>query len=85
MDFSYKTNGTCSYQINFSINDNIVNNVEFVGGCKGNTKGISALVEGMQVDDVISRLSSIKCGFKNTSCPDQLAKALISAKSEMGD
>ena len=85
MDFSYKTNGTCSYQINFSVNDNKVYNVEFIGGCKGNTKGISALVDGMNVDEVIKRLNSIKCGFKSTSCPDQLAKALINAKSEMGD
>lgn len=85
MDFSYKTSGTCSYQINFSINDNVVNNVEFLGGCNGNTKGIAALVEGMKVEDVITRLGNIKCGFKSTSCPDQLAKALMNAKSEMGD
>lgn len=85
MDFSYKTKGTCSMQINFTVNDNIVSNVEFIGGCKGNTTGIAALVESMNIDDVISRLDSIKCGFKPTSCPDQLAKALINAKSEMGD
>ena len=85
MDFSYKTSGTCSYQINFSINDNVVNNVEFLGGCNGNTKGIAALVEGMKVEDVITRLGNIKCGLKSTSCPDQLAKALMNAKSEMGD
>ena len=85
MNFSYKTKGTCSYQINFSINENIVNNVEFIGGCKGNTKGIAALVEGMSVDEVISRLRHITCGAKPTSCPDQLAQALQKAKSEMGD
>ena len=85
MNFSYKTRGTCSYQINFSINDGIVQNVEFLGGCNGNTKGIAALVDGMKVDEVISRLSSIRCGMKSTSCPDQLAVALLKAKSEMGD
>lgn len=85
MKFSYKTNGTCSYQINFSLNNDIVNKVEFLGGCNGNTKGIAALVEGMKVDDVIQRLNSIKCGIKSTSCPDQLAKALLKAKSETGD
>lgn len=85
MKFSYKTNGTCSYQINFSINGDHVNDVEFVGGCNGNAKGIAALVEGMKVDEVISRLSSIRCGMKFTSCPDQLSLALQKAKSEMGD
>ena len=85
MKFSYKTSGTCSHQINFTINDDIVNDVEFLGGCNGNTKGIAALVEGMNVDEVISRLSSIKCGMKSTSCPDQLSIALKKAKSEMGD
>lgn len=85
MKFSYKTKGTCSYQINFSINGDIVNDVEFVGGCNGNTKGIAALVEGMKVDEVIKRLSSIKCGMKSTSCPDQLSLALQQAKNEMGD
>lgn len=85
MKFSYKTKGTCSYQINFSINGDLVNDVEFIGGCNGNTKGIAALVEGMKVDEVIKRLSSIKCGMKSTSCPDQLSLALQQAKSEMGD
>ena len=85
MKFSYKTNGTCSRQINLTINDGIVNDVEFIGGCNGNTKGIAALVQGMKVDDVISRLGSIKCGMKSTSCPDQLSVALQKAKSEMGD
>ena len=85
MKFSYKTKGTCSRQINFSINNDVVNEVEFIGGCNGNTKGIAALVEGMKVDEVISRLSGIKCGMKSTSCPDQLSHALQMAKSEMGD
>ncbi len=72
----YKTTGTCSSAIEFEVEDGIVKNVTFIGGCKGNTQGISALVKGMPVDEVISRLEGIKCGFKPTSCPDQLAKAL---------
>lgn len=72
----YKTTGTCSSAIDFEVEDGIVKNVTFIGGCNGNTKGISALVEGMPVEEVISRLEGIKCGFKPTSCPDQLSKAL---------
>jgi len=72
----YKTTGTCSSAIDFEVENGIVKNVTFIGGCNGNTKGISALVEGMPVEEVISRLEGIKCGFKPTSCPDQLAKAL---------
>ena len=72
----YKTSGTCSSAIDFEVEDGIVKNVVYIGGCKGNTQGISKLVEGMPVDEVISRLEGIKCGFKSTSCPDQLAKAL---------
>ena len=72
----YKTFGTCSVQINFEVEDNIVKSVEFVGGCNGNTKGISKLVVGMNIDDVIAKLEGIKCGVRSTSCPDQLAKAL---------
>ncbi len=85
MRYTYKTNGTCSRAINFDVNEGIVSNVEFVGGCSGNTKGISALVEGMRVEDVIDRLKSIKCGFKTTSCPDQLAIALSKVDSETSD
>lgn len=77
MRYSYKTSGTCSRQIDFDVIDGKVYNVEFFGGCNGNLKGIAALVEGAEAKDVIERLSSIKCGFKNTSCPDQLAKALL--------
>ncbi len=76
MEFSYKTNGVCSRKINIEVQDGIVLDVKFEGGCNGNTKGISALVKGMKIEDVIERLEGIKCGFKNTSCPDQLAKAL---------
>lgn len=76
MKYSYKTNGTCSREIFFEINDGKVVNVEFVGGCNGNLKGIASLVEGSDVEEVIKRLKGIRCGFKPTSCPDQLAKAL---------
>lgn len=76
MEISYKTKGVCSRLINIEVQDGIVTKVKFGGGCNGNTKGISALVEGMPVDEVIKRLEGIKCGFRDTSCPDQLAKAL---------
>lgn len=76
MKLAYKTNGVCSRTINIEIDNGIVKSVQFEGGCNGNTKGISALVEGMKVEDVIAKLEGIKCGFRGTSCPDQLAKAL---------
>lgn len=77
---SYNTSGTCSKQINITVEDGIVTDVSFVGGCNGNTQGVSALCKGMKVDDVIEKLSGIKCGFKPTSCPDQLAHALSEYK-----
>ena len=80
MTYTYKTKGTCSRKITFDLEDGIVKNVNFEGGCNGNLKGIAALVEGMKIDDVIERLEDIKCGFKNTSCPAQLAEALKSYK-----
>ena len=80
MQYTYKTKGTCSQMISFEVNDGKVSNVQFIGGCNGNLKGIGALVEGMNVDDVIARVEGIKCGPKATSCPDQLAKALKEAK-----
>ena len=73
---TYNTHGTCSRQIILEVENNIVTNISFVGGCSGNTQGICALVIGMNVEDVIKRLRGIKCGFKPTSCPDQLAQAL---------
>ena len=79
MNIEYKTQGTCSRQINISVEDGIIQSVEFVGGCNGNTKGISQLVKGMKVEDVIERLENTKCGMRDTSCPDQLAKALKQA------
>ena len=81
MKFTYKTKGVCSRLIEIEIENNIVKSVNFEGGCNGNTKGIASLVEGMPVDEVIDRLQGIKCGFRQTSCPDQLANALISALS----
>ncbi len=74
----YKTQGTCSTAIDFEVEDGIVKSVSFTGGCHGNLQGISRLVEGMKVEDAITRLKGIRCGFKNTSCPDQLARALES-------
>lgn len=72
----YQTKGVCASQISFDIEDGLVKNVKFYGGCSGNTQGVAALVEGMPVQEVIDRLEGIRCGFKPSSCPDQLAKAL---------
>lgn len=84
MTYTYKTKGTCSSQIKIDINDDkTIKNVEFLGGCNGNLKGIGELIKGMSMDEVIDRLEGIKCGFKSTSCPDQLAKALKEIEEEM--
>lgn len=72
----YRTQGTCSREITFDVVDGKVTNVSFLGGCNGNLKGIAKLVEGMDVNEAIARLEGIKCGPKQTSCPDQLARAL---------
>ena len=77
MHYAYNTKGTCSVKIDFDIIDGKVKNVQFAGGCNGNLKGISALVDNMPVEEVVTRLKDIKCGFKTTSCPDQLATALL--------
>lgn len=74
----YQTKGTCSTAIDIEVNDGIIESVTFTGGCHGNLQGISSLVKGMKVEDAISRLKGIRCGFKSTSCPDQLALALES-------
>ena len=79
--YEYKTSGTCSRSILFDIEDGKVKNVQFIGGCNGNLKGIAALVEGMDVDTVIERVQGVTCGMKKTSCPDQLAQALLAAKN----
>jgi uncharacterized protein (TIGR03905 family) len=83
MQFECKTKGTCSQRIYFRIEDGKVYDVEFLGGCNGNLQGIGKLVEGMEIDEVISRLDGIHCGMKPTSCPDQLASALKKAKEEL--
>ena len=80
MEYRYKTHGTCSREIAFEVEDGKVKNVQFFGGCNGNLKGIGALVEGMEVAEVIRRVEGIRCGFKSTSCPDQLAQALKAVK-----
>lgn len=72
----YRTKGTCAMEINYEVEDGIVTALSFMGGCNGNLKGISSLVVGMKVEDVIEKLEGTTCGFKSTSCPDQLAKAL---------
>lgn len=81
MQYDYKTQGTCSQRILFEIEDGKLKNVQFIGGCNGNLKGIGSLVEGMDIDQVIARLEGTTCGFKATSCPDQLAQALKAAKA----
>lgn len=76
MHKTYKTNGTCSSSIDYDIEDNKIYNVKFTGGCNGNLKGIAALIEGKDINEVKERLKGITCNSKNTSCPDQLAKSL---------
>ncbi len=75
-ELKYKTRGTCSREIDITLDGDVIVDVRFISGCSGNTSGLSALVKGMKVEDVIGRLKGIKCGFKSTSCPDQLAIAL---------
>lgn len=76
MNVSYTPTGVCSRNISFDLEDGIVKNVKFIGGCNGNLQGIGKLVEGMKAEDVITRLESINCNGKGTSCPDQLARAI---------
>ena len=83
MQFTYKTKGTCSQHILFEIEDGKLHNIQFLGGCNGNLQGISALVEGMDAQEVIARIEGIQCGSKPTSCPDQLAQALKEALASM--
>ena len=78
----YRPRGVCSQLIHFELEGDVVKNVQFLGGCHGNLQGISRLVNGMKVDDVIERLSGIRCGNKQTSCPDQLAHALKQATAK---
>ena len=78
---TYTTSGTCSRKIDIEIEDGIVTDVKFLGGCSGNTQGVAGLVRGMKIDDIINRLEGIRCGAKATSCPDQLARALKQYKN----
>lgn len=80
----YKTKGVCSMAIDFDVVDGKVTNAKFTGGCNGNTQGVARLVEGMDIDEAISRMEGIDCGGRGTSCPDQFAKALKAYKEEAG-
>ena len=82
MEYRYKTNGVCSREMIIELDGNIIKKVTIVGGCHGNTQGISKLVEGMNINDVINKLKGILCGSKGTSCPDQLATALEEIKEK---
>lgn len=76
MNYKYIPKGVCSREINFEIEDGVIKTLNVVGGCNGNLKGISSLLSGMKVDEAIKKLKGIECGYKSTSCPDQIAKAL---------
>ena len=83
MNFEYYPRGVCSRKMIFDIENGVVEDLKVEGGCSGNLQGIAKLVEGMEIDEVIKRLEGIRCGFKSTSCPDQIAKALEQYKSEL--
>lgn len=83
MTFEYRTRGVCARSIVIDIDGEIINNIKFMGGCNGNTTGISSLVKGMKIDDVIARLDGVDCSGRGTSCPDQLAKALKQIKEKI--
>ena len=83
MHYEHTNKGTCSRSILFDIEDGKLRNVQYIGGCNGNLKGICALVEGMDIDEVIARLEGTTCGMKSTSCPDQLAQALKEVKASL--
>lgn len=85
MTYSYKTSGTCSTRIDFEIDENILKNVSFTGGCNGNLQAVSKLVEGLPVDEVIKKLGGISCNGRPTSCGDQLARACQTALSQMNE
>jgi len=82
MEFVYKPKGVCSAQMIFEIEDDRIISLQVIGGCHGNLQGISSLVKGMNIDDVINRLEGIRCGMKPTSCPDQISKALKEYKND---
>ena len=83
MDFNYKTQGVCSRSIRFEIEDGKIHNINFEGGCDGNAQGVASLADGMDIDEVVTRIKGISCGGKGTSCPDQLATALMLAKEKL--
>lgn len=83
MKFTYRPKGVCSQQMDIDVEDGKLVSLKVMGGCSGNLQGIAKLVEGMDVDEVITRLDGIRCGFKKTSCPDQLAQALKQYKEEV--
>lgn len=83
MNYTYKTQGVCASKIEFEITDGVVDNIRFIGGCSGNTQGVAKLANGRKVEEVISLIEGIRCGFKTTSCPDQLAQALKAAKAQL--
>lgn len=83
MEYRYKTEGVCSTEIIIDIDNDIIKNIEIINGCNGNLKGIASLLKGMNINDVIAKLKGIKCGYKDTSCPDQIAKALEEYKSNI--
>ncbi len=82
MTIQYQTKGVCSRQMNVKLEKGVVQKVEIIGGCAGNSQGVSRLVEGMKAEDAIRKIEGIRCGFKATSCPDQLSKALRIALAE---
>lgn len=80
MKYSYKTKGTCSQQIDLEIDNDVITDVKFYGGCNGNLKAIPILIDGWTVDQIVEKCSGIQCGFRDTSCADQLAKAVVAAR-----
>lgn len=82
MEYRFKPSGVCSTEMIFEIENNIVKDLKVIGGCNGNLKGISSLIKGMKIDDIIDKLSGIKCNFKDTSCPDQIAESLKAYKAK---
>ena len=82
MEYRYKPSGVCSTEMIFDIENNIVKDLKVIGGCNGNLKGISSLIKDMNIDEVVNKLSGIKCNYKNTSCPDQIAEALKNYKKD---
>lgn len=80
--YSYKTKGVCSREIQFDVENDIIKEVRFIGGCMGNTQGVAALAKGRNIDEVITTIKGIDCGGRGTSCPDQLALALIAYKEQ---